>query len=172
MDSLSADGGGRGKTQKTTSTCVSFVLAAKSPRMTRENSAEYESPINGFVSSNICMHDCGGECMRLRSFITNAEVAGDHIGGCGRHDFMFPSSTVYGEVIYVGTSTTQWMGEKNSKSGPDLPKHIWIHENERLSEGNECVDVKERTTKVLVEYNGCRDQTDENSYGWFRELMK
>lgn len=68
-------------------------------------------------------HQCGGR--------------GNRIQGCGRHDFMFPSSTVNGEVIYVETSSTQWMDGKNSKSGPYLSKYICIHENELVSEGNE-----------------------------------
>jgi hypothetical protein len=117
------------------------------------------------VVSNMHITECGGECLRLRSFVTNAEVVGNTIDGCGRHDFMFPSSTVNGEVIYIGTSSNQWDDGKNSREGPDLTKYIWVHENEIDSQGNECVDVKEGTTDVVVEYNIWSDRRDPNSAG-------
>lgn len=144
--------------------CV-YILGTKTPEIIREDGTEYESSLDGMVVSNMRIADCGGECLRLRSFITNAEVVGNTFEGCGRHDFMFPSSSVNGEVIYVGTSSNQWGDGKNSKAGPDLTKFVWIHENEMDSQGNECVDVKEGATDVLVEYNVCSDQRDENSAG-------
>ena len=144
--------------------CV-YVLGTNPPEVVREGGIEYESSLDGMVVSNMRIVDCGGECLRLRSFITNAEVVGNKIEGCGRHDFVFPSSTVNGEAIYVGTSSNQWDDGKNSKAGPDLTKFVWIHENEIDSQGNECVDVKEGTTDVLVEYNVCSDQRDPNSAG-------
>ena len=144
--------------------CV-YILGTKTPAVIRKDGMEYESSLDGMVVSNMRIADCGGECLRLRSFITNAEVVGNKIEGCGRHDFKFPSSTVNGEAIYVGTSSNQWSDGKNSKAGPDLTKFVWIHENEIDSQGNECVDVKEGTTDVLVEYNVCSDQRDENSAG-------
>lgn len=144
--------------------CV-YILGTNPPEVVREDGVEYESSLDGMVVSNMRIADCGGECLRLRSFITNAEVVGNKIEGCGRHDFMFPSSTVNGEAIYIGTSSNQWDDGKNSKAGPDLTKFIWVHENEIDSQGNECVDVKEGTTDVLVEYNVCSDQRDPNSAG-------
>lgn len=144
--------------------CV-YILGTNPPEAVREDGMEYESSLDGMVVSNLRIADCGGECLRLRSFITNAEVVGNKIEGCGRHDFMFPSSTVNGEAIYIGTSSNQWDDGKNSKPGPDLTKFIWVHENEIDSQGNECVDVKEGTTDVLVEYNVCSDQRDPNSAG-------
>ena len=142
--------------------CI-YIIGTNPPEAIRENGAEYESSLDGMVVSNMHITECGGECLRLRSFITNAEVVGNKIEGCGRHDFAFQSSSVNGEAIYVGTSSNQWDDGKNSKAGPDLSKYIWIHENEIDSQGNECVDVKEGTTDVLVEYNVCSDQRDPNS---------
>lgn len=144
--------------------CV-FVLGSKQPEVVREGGVEYESSLDGLIVRNLFISDCGGECLRLRSFVTNAEVVGNKIQGCGRHDFLFPSSSVNGEAIYVGTSSNQWDDGKNSREGPDLSKFIWIHDNEIDSQGNECVDVKEGTTDVLVEYNICSDQRDPNSAG-------
>ncbi len=142
--------------------CV-YVLGKSPPEAIRENGAEYMSSLDGMIVSNMHLRECGGECLRLRSFITNAEVVGNKIEGCGRHDFLFPSNSVNGEAIYVGTSSNQWDDGKNSKAGPDLSKYIWIHENEIESHGNECVDVKEGATDVLIEYNVCSDQRDPNS---------
>lgn len=142
--------------------CI-YIIGTNPPEAIRENGAEYESSLDGMIVSNMHITECGGECLRLRSFITNAEVVGNKIEGCGRHDFAFQSTSVNGEAIYVGTSSNQWDDGKNSKAGPDLSKYIWIHENEIDSQGNECVDVKEGTTDVLVEYNVCSDQRDPNS---------
>jgi len=142
-----------------------YVLGTKKPEIIRDDKGEYESSIDGFKLTNVHVLNFGGECVRLRSFITNAEVMGNMIENCGVHDFQFPSSTVNGEAIYVGCSSNQWMDGKNSKPGPDLTKYIHIHHNEIIPRGNECVDVKEGTTMVLVEYNICSEQLDENSAG-------
>lgn len=142
--------------------CI-YILGTSPPEVIRMDGMEYESSLDGMVVSNMRIADCGGECLRLRSFITNAEVVGNKFEGCGRHDFMFPSSSKNGEAIYVGTSSNQWGDGKNSRSGPDLTKFVLIHENDIDSQGNECVDVKEGTTDVLVEYNVCSDQRDEKS---------
>ena len=139
-----------------------YVLGKKKPELIRSNGVEYESSLDGMIISNMLMINGGGECLRLRSFITNAEIVGNKIENCGVHDFAFPSSTVNGEVIYVGTSSNQWFDGKNSRSGPDLTKFVWIHENEMISKGNE-LDVKEGTTDVLVEHNVFSDQRDPNS---------
>lgn len=144
--------------------CV-FVIGAKSPVVIEGHGVEYESSLDSFLLENMYIHDCGAECVRLRSFITNAEIVGNHIQGCGRHDFIFPSSVVNGEGIYIGTSSNQWEDGKNSRGRPDLTKYIWVHENEIITEGNEAVDVKEETTDVLVEYNVCSAQCGPNSAG-------
>ena len=166
LDGFSVDGEkSSGKNPEDYNDKLIYVIGTKSPESIRENGAEYESSLDGMVISNMHILNAGGECVRLRSFITNAEVVGNKIENCGVHDFVFPSSTVNGEVIYVGTSSNQWGDSKNSRAGPDLTKYVWIHENELISHGNECVDVKEGTTDVLVEYNVCSDQLDENSAG-------
>ena len=166
LDGFTVDGktGSGSKSEDYIDKCV-YVLGTKKPEVIRANGEEYESSLDGMLIENMFITNCGGECMRLRSFITNAEVSGNHFKGCGVHDFKFPSSTVNGEVIYVGTSSNQWEDGKNSRGGPDLTKHIWIHHNEMISQGNECCDVKEGTTDVLVEYNVCSEQKDPNSAG-------
>lgn len=152
------------KTEDYVDKCL-YIIGTNPVEVVREGGLEYESSLDSMVVSNMHITECGGECLRLRSFITNAEVVGNKIDGCGRHDFMFPSSTLNGEAIYIGTSSNQWDDGKNAQLGPDLSRFIWVHENEIHSQGNECIDVKEGTTDVLVEYNICSDQRDPNSAG-------
>lgn len=143
--------------------CV-YILGTSPPKFLREPSGlEYESSLDGVVVSNMHIKECGGECLRLRSFITNAKIVDNKIEGCGRHDYKFESTSKNGEAIYAGTSSTQWQDGKNSRAGPDLSKYILIRGNEIEPQGNECVDVKEGTTDVLVEYNVCSDQRDPDS---------
>ena len=166
LDGFTVDGktGPGDKAEDYVDKCI-FVLGTRKPELIRANGEEYESSLDGLIVHNMFITRCGAECLRLRSFITNAEVVGNRFKGCGVHDFKFPSNTVNGEVMYIGTSSNQWNDGKNSRSGPDLSKHIWIHNNDIVSEGNECVDVKEGTTDVLVEYNVCSEQKDPNSAG-------
>ena len=166
LDGFTVDGKtGKGdKPEHYTDKCV-YVLGTKKPEVIRDDKGEYESSLDGMVLTNLRVKSCGGECVRLRSFITNAEVMGNVIEDCGVHDFVFPSKTVNGEAIYCGTSSNQWNDGKNSRSGPDLTKYIHIHHNEIIPRANECVDVKEGSTKVLVEYNICSEQLDPNSGG-------
>jgi len=166
LDGFTVDGKtGKGdKPEHYTDKCV-YVLGTKKPEVIRDEKGEYESSLDGMILTNLHVKSCGGECVRLRSFITNAEVMGNVIEDCGIHDFVFPSKTVNGEAIYCGTSSNQWNDGKNSRSGPDLTKYIHIHHNEITPRANECCDVKEGSTKVLVEYNICSEQLDPNSGG-------
>ncbi|AAR26905.1 FirrV-1-B30 precursor [Feldmannia irregularis virus a] len=145
--------------------CI-FVMGISSPEIERTSGIEYESSITGVIIEDMEVEDCGGECIRLRSFVTHAEVTGNRIERCGRHDYLFDGAGKNGEAIYVGTSSNQWNDGKNSKSGPDKTKYIWIHDNVIDTQANECVDVKEGSTDVLVEYNACSNQLDTNSAGF------
>ena len=145
--------------------CI-FVLGTSSPEIKRASGMEYESSVDGIVIEDMEVEDCGGECIRLRSFVTNVEITGNRIERCGRHDYLFHGKGKNGEAIYVGTSSNQWNDGKNSKSGADKTKYVWIHDNVIDTQGNECVDVKEGATDVLVEYNVCSNQLDKNSGGF------
>ncbi|ACH46790.1 putative nosD copper-binding protein [Feldmannia species virus] len=144
--------------------CV-FILGTAKPRIIRENGGEYQSSLDGVVVKGMQIQDCGGECLRVRSFATNVEIYGNRIEGCGRDDFHLGGSSKNGEAIYIGTSSNQWHDGKNSRDGPDYTKYVWVHDNTIDSQGNECVEVKEGASDVLVEYNVCTDQQDSNSAG-------
>lgn len=48
-----------------------------------------------------------GECVRLKNFVTGAQVTDNFIENCGVHDYQFDSSDKNGEGIYIGTSSQQ-----------------------------------------------------------------
>ena len=52
--------------------CI-YIIGTNPPEAIRENGAEYESSLDGMVVSNMHITECGGECLRLRSFITNIQ---------------------------------------------------------------------------------------------------
>lgn len=45
----------------------------------------------------------------------------------------------------------------------DICQNNWIHHNTFRTYGNECVDVKEGSTNILIEHNVCEQQRDANS---------
>ncbi|CAM9238301.1 unnamed protein product, partial [Sphacelaria rigidula] len=101
---------------------------------------------------------CRGECVRLRNFVTNAELSDNVIEYCGVYDYRFgDGEEKNGEAIYVGTSSTQWTG------GPDGTNYNIISGNTIRPYGNECVDVKEGATGNIIEDNDCSEQLDPKS---------
>jgi hypothetical protein len=122
--------------------------------------------LEGLKILNMTVKNAGGECIRLRYFITEAEIAYNTIGNCGVYDFVFHSGGKNGEGIYVGTSNKQWKDGKNPTSDPDETKNNYIHHNYIDTQGNECVDIKEGSTGNIIEYNTCRGQKDPNSGGF------
>lgn len=47
------------------------------------------------------------ECVRLKNFVTNAQIMDNTIKYCGVYDFAFNEGGQNGEGIYIGTSNTQ-----------------------------------------------------------------
>jgi hypothetical protein len=122
--------------------------------------------VKGLKIDHLSLRNAGGECLRLRYFARNNEIAFNSIGPCGVQDFKFPSKSKNGEGIYLGTSSNQWADGKNPTSGPDLSTNNWIHDNVIDTEGNECVDIKEGAFSNLVENNSCTGQKDPDSGGF------
>ncbi|WP_020409708.1 DUF1565 domain-containing protein [Hahella ganghwensis] len=120
----------------------------------------------GFVMRAMSLKNAGGECVRLRYYVTEAEIFDNTFYNCGVYDFKFNNGGKNGEAIYVGTSSNQWDDGKNPTGGPDPSNHNWIHHNKFLTNGNECVDIKEGAEYNLVEYNICSGQQDPNSAGF------
>lgn len=120
----------------------------------------------GFKAMSMTLQNAGGECLRLRYFVTGAEIAYNKIRNCGIYDFVFNKGGKNGEGIYLGTSSQQWNDGKNPTSDPDETKNNHVHHNDIDTQGNECVDIKEGATANIIEYNACRGQKDPESGGF------
>ena len=146
---------------------VDKLLYAHGNRKTRtikQYGKEFRSSIDGLIVSNMKLINAGGECARFRYFVTNLEVAGNHIENCGVVDFEFNDmkSGVNGESLYFGTSSNQWSDGKNPTNEADGSRYAHIHHNVFKSKANE-LDCKEGSEYVLVEHNECSTQLDPNS---------
>lgn len=120
----------------------------------------------GVKVTNMNIRNAGGECVRFRYYIHDAEIAGNTIGPCGIFDFKFNDGGKNGEGIYLGTAVDQWGDGKNPESGPDKTTRVTVHHNTFNTQGNECVDIKEGATGNIVEHNTCRGQKDTESGGF------
>ena len=101
----------------------------------------------------------GGECIRLKYFATDNEVAKNTIKGCGKVNFDYPAGThKNGEGIYIGTAPEQLIS-KNPTPEPDASDRNWIHDN-IIETKAECVDIKEGASANLIQANRCTGQID------------
>jgi hypothetical protein len=121
--------------------------------------------VEGLKVIGMAFRNAGGECVRLRYFAQKNEIAHSSFEGCGVHDFQFRKSGKNGEAIYIGTAPEQ-LGDRGAPdASPDQSNNNWIHHNTFDTRGNECVDIKEASSKNLVEHNRCTGQLDKNSGG-------
>jgi parallel beta-helix repeat protein len=127
---------------------------------------EIRSGVDGLKVLNMTLKNAGGECIRLRYFVTKSEIAHNTITDCGVYDFVFSSGGKNGEGVYIGTSNKQWGDGKNPTDDPDESRDNIVHNNYIETNGNECVDIKEGATANIVEYNTCRGQRDSESGGF------
>lgn len=103
----------------------------------------------------------GGECIRLKFFATDNEVARNTIRNCGSVNFTYPNgSGKNGEGVYIGTAPEQ-RAEKNPTDEVDASDRNWVHGND-IQTRAECVDIKEGASANLVESNRCTGQLDPN----------
>lgn len=121
--------------------------------------------VTGLRVLNMSFRNAGGECVRLRYFARQNEIAYSRFYRCGLHDYTFEDGGKNGEAVYIGTSSNQWDDGKNATPGPDESSHNWIHHNVIDTQGNECVDIKEGAYENIVEYNHCTGQLDPESGG-------
>lgn len=122
--------------------------------------------IDRFSMFDMDIKNAGGECVRLRYFVTNSEIARNNISTCGVADFSFNDGGKNGEGIYIGTAPEQRNDGKNPTSEVDQSNNNWIHHNDFNTKGNECVDIKEGSSNNIVEYNNCTGQSDPESGGF------
>ncbi len=120
--------------------------------------------VTGLKILNMHLLNAGGECVRMKYFATGNEVAHNTIHSCGVHDFRFAGGGKNGEGIYIGTAPEQYA--RNPTPDVDVSRDNWVHHNDIVTEGNECVDIKEGATANIVEYNDCTAQRDPNSAGY------
>lgn len=119
----------------------------------------------GFRALGLELRNAGGECLRLRYFVRNGEIARCTIRNCGLRDFRFGGPGKNGEGIYVGTSPSDVGDGKNPTAEPDRSQFNHIHDNDIDTQGNDCIDVKEAAGENLIENNRCRGQQDVDSAG-------
>ncbi|CAM9422984.1 unnamed protein product, partial [Sphacelaria rigidula] len=136
--------------------CV-FVQGSDDPISLEYEGETVESSLIGFIMNGLTISNCGGECVRLRNYVTNAEITDNSITNCGVFDFIFDDGGENGEAIYVGTSSNQWT------DGPDGTNYNIISGNKITPNANECVDTKEGSTGNIIEYNECTNQLDVDS---------
>ena len=124
------------------------------------------SGVVGLKVLNMRLTNAGGECVRLRYFARNNEIAFNKILNCGVVDFKFGAmKQKNGEGIYVGTAPEQLSDGKNPTSDIDNSRDNWIHHNTIDTQGNECVNIKEGASLNIVENNYCTGQLDLDSAG-------
>ena len=111
------------------------------------------------------LKNAGGECVRLRYFAQDNEIAHNTITSCGVHDFRFKDGGKNGEGVYIGTAPEQLKDKKNPTTDPDQSNNNWIHHNNFNTQGNECVDIKEAASGNVIEHNICTGQKDKESGG-------
>ena len=120
--------------------------------------------ITGLRVLSMTIQNAGDECLRLKYFATLNEVAYSNFNNCGQLHFRFVSGKKNGENIYIGTAPEQLT--HNPTHGMDQSNQNWVHHNTFVSNGNECVDIKEGSSQNIVEYNDCAKQQDAASGGF------
>ncbi|CAM9557506.1 unnamed protein product [Choristocarpus tenellus] len=143
--------------------CI-YVHGQETPKTIDYMGHKFSSTINGLVLSNLSIKNCQGECIRLRYFVTHADIQDNDIQNCGVDDFIFnPGKGKNGEGLYIGTSSEQWEDGKNPDNRPDESSFNLVRNNIILTNGNECVEVKEGTEHNVIEGNTCGGQLDKES---------
>lgn len=122
---------------------------------------EAMTTISGLTISHMRFQNALGECLRLRYFVQDSEIAYSQFSVCGAEDFVFNGGGKNGEAIYIGTSLKQWY--KNPTDEPDMTNGNWIHHNTINSRGGECIDIKEGASDNLIEFNSCTGSQDADS---------
>ncbi len=108
-------------------------------------------------------HDAGGECIRVKVFASQNEIARNVVHDCGQENFDLDDDRKNGEGVYVGTAPEQL--DRNPTDEPDESNRNWVHHN-LISVPAECVDLKEAATGNVVEDNLCVGSDDPDNAGF------
>ncbi len=122
--------------------------------------------VTGLKIMNMSVKNAGGECIRLRYQTRRNEIAYSQISNCGRYDFAFNGGGKNGEGIYIGTAPEQRGAHGAPDGSVDASNANHVHHNVINTKGNECVDIKEGSSRNVVEHNQCSGQKDKNSGGF------
>jgi len=120
---------------------------------------------HGVVLRDNEIHHLAGECVRLKYFSTANVVERNFIHDCGLEDFVLdPGSGKNGEGVYIGTAPEQL--DRNPTPEPDASNANAVRDNRFVTNGNECVDIKESASGNVIEFNDCTGQMDPESAGF------
>jgi hypothetical protein len=108
------------------------------------------------------VRDALGECIRVKNQSRHNEIAFNTVRDCGRRNFDLAADRKNGEGVYVGTAPEQL--DELPGGGPDRSDDNWIHDN-TIDTPAECVDVKEFSSRALVEHNTCTGGQDPDGAG-------
>jgi hypothetical protein len=122
--------------------------------------------VTGVKLLGLKLQNALGECVRIKYFASNNEIAYNHIQHCGIRDFVFKRGKKNGEAIYIGTAPKQVREGKNPTKDIDHSNENWIHDNVIATYANECVDIKEGSHHNILENNICTGQLDPKSGGF------
>lgn len=109
-------------------------------------------------------HHAQGECIRAKYHADHNVFERNRIEHCGGKDFGGGGPGKNGEGIYLGTAPEQL--SKNPTPEADHTNANTIRRNTFLTQGNECVDIKEGSSLNIVEFNDCTGQRDSESGGF------
>lgn len=126
---------------------------------------ETRSGVSGLRVLDMKLTNALDECVRLRYFAENNEIAGNTITNCGIEDFQLGGGGKNGEGVYIGTAPEQLGDGKNPTTDRDVSRGNVVRNNFIDTQGGECVDVKEAATANLIEDNRCTGSLDPNSGG-------
>ncbi len=109
-------------------------------------------------------HHAQGECVRAKYHSSHNTFVSNRVENCGIADFVQGGGGKNGEGIYLGTAPEQL--NKNPTPETDQTSFNVVRSNTFVTNGNECVDIKEGSASNAVEYNDCTGQRDPESGGF------
>lgn len=109
------------------------------------------------------LKNSGGECVRIRHFASEVEVAYSNFYRCGILDYAFEQGGKNGEAIYIGTAPEQEGKGGAPSNEKDVSIHNYIHHNYIDPQGSECINIKENSRHNIITDNICVSQLDANS---------
>jgi hypothetical protein len=125
--------------------------------------------VEGVRVIGMTFRNAGGECLRLRYSTKRTEVANSTFERCGVYDFVFNDDLRLkpknGGGVYIGTAPEQVGNWGVPDEHPDNSDENWIHHNTFNTQSNQCVEIKEGSSRNIVEHNRCTGQRDRHEAG-------